>query len=321
MRSVQTQQTMPLSAVKPLEGLCRYRDYCLAATRRAFRAGATRRDRSPATGGPLEPAGDVEGLPYARCPQTGSLFLAELPEPSVWASLLAEVTRFRHSPGAFHAGLSQSRADHVYAPKLEWIEDALRLQEVRHPALLEVVTAPSDFTALLAESGSFSEVITVDESALAHGRATGEPPVGAAVCLEALDRAHDPEALLRAAAARLADGGLVFVTALVASGFDMAVLGLKNLYLYPPDRANCFSLEGLTRLLRRVGLTPLEVSTPGVLDVEIVRAHAVADPSLALSPFERRLLEAGAETHEAFQTFLQQRGLSSFARLVTRKEP
>ena len=99
----------------------------------------------------------------------------------------------------------------------------------------------------------------------------------------------------------------------------MATLGVRNLYLCPPDRTNCFSLQGLSALLRQAGFALLEVSTPGVLDVEIVQAHVRRNPSLALSVFERQLLEASEETRTAFQTFLQQQGLSSFARIVGRK--
>ena len=323
MRSIQTQQTVPLSSVKPLEGLVGYRAHCLEATRQALRGGARRRERSPVTGSRLQPYGLVDEIAYGRCPDSGSLFMAELPEPAVWARLLAEVSQYRHSAEAFHAGLARSRAEHVYTPKVEWIEEALQLQEVHRPSLLEVCSGSSDFTRLLQESGSFAEVLTADESALAmaSGReGAGQPRVQAAVLLESLDRAHDPEALVRAVAGRLVEGGLLFVTALVASGFDLAVLGAQNLYLYPPDRANCFTVQGLSTLLRRAGLTLLEVSTPGVLDVEIVRAHLQYDPSLSLSAFERQLVQADQATQEAFQTFLQQQGFSSFARIVTRKE-
>ena len=322
MRSIQTQHLFPLSAVKPLDGLRNYRAFCLAATRKAMDGRTHRLKRSCGSGARLEPCGAVEGLAYVRDPEHGGLFLADRPEPASWGRLLSEVSRHRHSPAAFHAGLTRSRVDHVYVPKLEWIEDALRLQEIPQTSIMEVVTAPSDFTAFLTESSSFSEVLTVDETELArapdHGR--GGPLVRAAVLLESLDRAHDPTALLRGVVTRVEEGGLVFVTALVSSGFDITVLGLRNLYLAPPDRANCFSLQGLTALLRQAGLSPLEVSTPGVLDVEIVRTHVQHDPSLPLSAFERQLVEADGETHEAFQTFLQQRGLSSFARIVTRKQ-
>lgn len=323
MRSIQTQDHFPLSSVKPLEGLLSYRRRCLDSTKAVLRGATRRRDRSPVSGSPLERYGDIEGLVYGRCPENGGLFLMEVAEPSAWARLLADVNRLRHSPEAFHANLTHSRTDHVYAPKLEWIQDTLRLQEVVRPRVLEAVTPPSDFSRLLRESGAFAEVWTADEAALRSG--TAQAPIGkgcdAAVLLESLDRSDDPETLLSGVARHLAPGGLLFVTALVASGFDMTVLGLRNLYLCPPDRANCFSIGGLKTLLTRGGFTLLEMSTPGVLDVEIVRAHAQHDASLTLSLFERQLITAGDETQTAFQSFLQQQRLSSFARIVARKLP
>ena len=322
MRSIQTQDHFPLSSVKPLDGVLGYRHRCLEATSAALRGTVRHRERSP-IGGTLAPCGDIGGLSYGRCAEGGGLFLMSLPEPAAWARLLADVNRLRHSPETFHANLAHSRTDHVYAPKLEWIRDTLRLQEVVRPRLLEVVTPPSDFTRLLQESGACADVWTADEADLRTGAAQppGGKPVDAALLLESLDRSDDPAALVTGVARRLSPGGLLFVTALVASGFDMTVLGLRNLYLCPPDRANCFSLTGLNTLLTRGDFELLEVSTPGVLDVEIVRAHAQHDPSLVLSPFERQIVGAEPDTQAAFQSFLQQQGLSSFARIVARKQP
>ena len=321
MRSVEMRDAVSLSSVKPLEGLLRYRAFCLSAVREALQGPTTRRARSPVTGARLEPWAKVEGLTYLRCPESGSLFLADLPDRLRWARLVAEVIRYRHSANTFHAGLAQSRTEHVYAPKLEWIEDTLSLQDVRRPRLLEVTTAPSDFTPLLNECRSFADIRTIDESTLsgAAESRSEEPKAHAAILLESLDRSHDPEALVRGVLDQLVPNGLLFVTALVCSGFDVAVLGPRNLYLCPPDRANCFSLAGLSTMLRRAGLTLLEVSTPGALDVEIVRAHLRHDPSIRLSRFEHHIVDADASGQEAFQTFLQQQGLSSFARMVARK--
>lgn len=327
MRSIATGQTFPLASVKPLDGLLKYRAYCLDATRRSLAGPRRRRERSPVGETGLDRFGEVEGFEYLQCPETGSLFLAEVAPPPAWARLLADVSRYRRSPDAFHTGIARARNDTVYAPKLEWIESTLRLQGLSRPRLLEVVSPPSDFRPLLEGSRALTEVVTVDEMEMASagavdpapGRWNGVGTAEVAVLLESLDRVDDPAGLLRAVAGRLIDEGLVFVTALVASGFDVTVLGLDNLYLYPPDRTNCFTLRGLDRLLRRAGFMPLEVSTPGVLDVEIVQAHLRHDPSIPLSEFERHLVKADAETHAAFQSFLQQCGLSSFARIVARK--
>ncbi len=319
MRSIQTAFVFPLSSVKPLDGLLSYREHCIQATRTTLEKTADRR-RCPACACGPEPLGDVGGLAYGRCPSCGSVFLESTASPPEWAALLAEISRYRHSPEAFHSNIAQSRSDNVYLPKLEWIQSTLRLQGLRRPRLMEAVTLPCEFTSLLKNSGIFADVRTVNEMELASS-GQGYDLVEAAVLLESLDRVDDPSALLRAVAQRLASGGLVFVTALVCSGFDMTVLGLRNLYLYPPDRTNCFSLRGLELLMSRAGFTLLEVSTPGVLDVEIVRAHLHHDLAILLSTFERQLSDADDETRAAFQNFLQQNRMSSFARIVGRKQP
>jgi len=320
MRVVQTQQWVPLVAVKPLDGLLAYRAHCLAVSRASLRERRGLR-RSPITGRPLERVGDIDGLPYGRCPASGGWFLMELPSPERWARVLEEVNRFRRSPETFHAELAQSRADAVYAPKLEWIGETLRLHGLAHPVMLEAMTAPSHFTTILRESALCRDVVTADEMALANGLpdARSGPMAQAAVLLESLDRVNDPAGLLRGVAGRLEESGLLFVTALVASGFDLSVLGLKNLYLYPPDRTNCFSLQGLSQLLERSGFDLVEMSTPGVLDIQIVRAHLARDQGVPLSAFERQLVEMDEEGQAALQAFLQQRGLSSFARIVARR--
>ena len=334
MRSIQTDFVFPLSSVKPLDGLLSYREYCLAATRKTQQHTMLYRQQCPACASILEPFGRLRDLDYVRCPLCESIFLKSIASPVEWARLLVEISQYRRSPQAFHSEIAQSRSDNVYLPKLEWIQSTLRMQEIRKPRVMEVATFPSDFTSLLRDSGLFTEVLTVDEMKLAataihqqpmaNGRDANskskEGAVEAAVLLESLDRVDDPGALLGGVQRSLTDGGLLFVTALVCSGFDMAVLGLRNLYLYPPDRTNCFSLRGLELLFSRGGFTLLEVSTPGVLDVEIVEAHLRYDPSIPLSAFERKLLTGDSETHAAFQEFLQRRRMSSFARIVGKKQ-
>ena len=321
MRSIQTGVTVPLSSVKPLDRLMEYRAYCLEQTRKALQGSSRRRTHSPVSGAALEPFGLVEGLEYLRCPETGSWFLANLPDSHQWVRLLSELNRFRQDPASFHSRMAESRASNVYVPKMEWIQEALRLQDLRRPRILEMASAPSAFSALLKESGLFSEVLTEEEVAWVSGsQGTRSGEVECALLMEALDRSTDPESLLKEIHRQLSPEGLLFVTALVSSGFDMAVLELRNLYLFPPDRTNCFSLKGLTQLLERHGFQPLEVSTPGVLDLEIVRSHLTREPGLKLSSFERQLAQGDEQVQQAFQSFLQEQGLSSFARIVARKE-
>jgi len=319
MQSSETSRSFSLASVKPFQQLENYRAFCIQAMQRALSKQKSRRTISPITGSPLEAYGSIGTLEYLRCPKTGSLFLAELPSASEWTALLTEIARFRNAPEGFHGEVRSSRSANVYQPKMEWIENSLLINEVRKASLLEVITLPTELSQRLKQSSLVDHVAqhpeTVPENPL--------PPKSqcdAAILLESLDRTNDPLGLLQSVEGQMKRGGLLFVTALVSSGFDFSILGLRNHYLYPPDRTNCFSLAGLQRLIEQVGFELIEVSTPGVLDVEIVRAHKAEDPTIPLSSFEKSVIDGNPELSGAFQSFLQQNQLSSFARIVGRKK-
>lgn len=318
MQSIQTCFEHDLSKVKPLEEVLRYREYCLQMLREAYRHGITHRSRSPIDQTELVDWGKVAGLEYGLCSKTGSLFLTELPPQDRWRDLLAKVNEYRQI-NSFKGHLREMRLASVYEPKRAWIEDTLRWHHLKRPKVLEMTTLPSELTSLLAKSNVFGEVFVWEEG---QPCPQGVPTEGAevAILLESLDRAWDPLGLIQNVFQSLTSGGMLFLTALVSSGFDIKVLGSKNLYLCPPDRTNCFSLAGLTQLLSRVGFSFLEVSTPGLLDVEIVKAHRLQDPSIPLSGFEAQFLASREEILSDFQIFLQRSSLSSFARVVAKKQ-
>ena len=319
MQSIQTGHFFSLNAVKPLNRLLDYRKFCMEATKEVLKGDLISRTHSPVDGSLMQPWHKIGPFEYRCCTGSGSLFLTQMPRSQPWEVLLKEVCCYRNTPGAFHNDIVAQREESVFQPKLHWIQNTVRLQGMHRPNVLEVTSVPSPLVSLLTKSTAFGEVASVSEYDLIIKK-NGYRGIDVMVLLEALDRSADPSALVRAAMDVLASGGLLFVTALVASGFDMKTLGKENFYLYPPDRANCFSLQDLEKIVTSAGFQITEVSTPGLLDVEIVRAHLAQNPSLSLSDFERSVLEAPRETHAAFQNFLQQSNMSSFARLAARKK-
>ncbi len=324
VRSVETSVTFPLSSVKPLEDFRIYREYCIDVTREVLTEGGRSRTVCPACEADSEAFGVVDRFLYQRCSGCGTLFLGAVANDPEWYDLLKSVCERRNSSSTFDSRVERSRIENVYAPKKEWIENTLRLHGIHEANVLEAVSGESPFTSIL-EKGAFCKVSCVGERELVSAadptvpRTENEPDLwDVVVMLESLDRSTDPATMLGEVAARVRTGGLIFVTALVASGFDIVNLGLRNMYLHPPDRTNCFSMAGLERLLERTGYSPVEISTPGVLDVEIVNAHRRLE-EITLSPFETALLDSDQDTREAFQIFLQQNRMSSFARVVARR--
>lgn len=317
MQSIQTSH-FTLSEVKPFEGLKKYRAFCVEAVKEALALGTQHRD-CPVDRCALEPWKDVESFEYLRCKGSGSLFLKALPTHRGWEALLKKIAEHRQSSNRFYNDIRKSRLENVYGEKRKWIENTLRIHGISQARAIDLATPPTPWTSFLQESKLLKEVMMVEEMSVIKRELPHDLKTDVAILFESLDRVDAPEKLLQGVVSCLKPGGLLFVTSLVCSGFDFQILRDKNLYLFPPDRNNIFSLTGLKTLLAKAGLELLEVSTPGLLDVEIVKTHLNNATDISLSSFEREILKSDEEVRSAFQTFLQQANLSSFARLVCKK--
>jgi hypothetical protein len=148
----------------------------------------------------------------------------------------------------------------------------------------------------------------------------GLGPVELFMAFDILDRCADLEALFAAARAVLAPGGLLLGTTTLGSGFDVQVLWEHAPGIYPPERLNLLTVEGVTALFERHGFEALEFSTPGMFDAEEVQRAVREQPEADWPRFIRYLVEnRGEEALGALQEFLQRFRLSSFARLVLRR--
>lgn len=133
-----------------------------------------------------------------------------------------------------------------------------------------------------------------------------------------IQQSLDPEKDLKEAHNALKEGGLLFFSTRIGTGFD--ILTLKSAAkIFPYEHVLLPSVDGLKNLLGKAGFTMLEYSTPGRMDVEYVHEHYDAISSDNL--FIKYMIEHGDETaYSEFQRFLQKSGFSSHAQIVAKKE-
>lgn len=134
---------------------------------------------------------------------------------------------------------------------------------------------------------------------------------------DALDRVNNPLATLDWVREHLQPGGLLFLTNVFATGFDILVLGESSDAILPPDRLNLFSFEELQKVLANKGFEAIEVSTPGVLDVQNLRSSKAKLPAVIEYIVHNRGSDALLKN---LQNFIQTNALSSQGRLVLRKK-
>ena len=267
---------------------------------------------------------------YVTCTVCGSVFVSPRPTHSAVGTFMATSRAADFWRSTVEAQTAQSRAQSIVLPRVAWIQSGAR--DMTSPVLMDLYSKYPLFLETARRSDVFSRVISVEpavdgsmlarslgvdvvetlQDALAAGR-------GAAVLSmqECLERDADPDHLVRSAAALLKAGGLLFLTTVTWSGFDLQMLGGRSKHVLPPTHLNLLSLEGIRRLLARHGFQIFELSTPGQLDVEIVR-HAVADdPEIVLPSFVDELIRhRDGDVHRDFQRFLQKALLSSHVRLM-----
>ena len=153
-----------------------------------------------------------------------------------------------------------------------------------------------------------------------HGGLAAGVPLGAVSAFEKIEHQHEPLALAGELAGLLAPGGLLFLTLRTRSGFDVQVLWDKAPYIFIPEHLNLLSIAGIRALLDRAGFDVVELSTPGQLDIELVRHARDADDSIELPRFLNELLDQrDALAHDDFQSFLQKHRLSSHVRVAAMK--
>lgn len=144
--------------------------------------------------------------------------------------------------------------------------------------------------------------------------------VDVVTAFETIERMFDPSTLFLDAARFCRQGGLLLFTTASCTGLEYQVLGEHAPNLNPINRMNLLSVEALIKHVESAGFEILEFSTPGRLDVDIVRRVVVQNPNLHIDPFWRYLFEFRTEkTWQGLQNFLQENRLSSHVRIAARK--
>lgn len=265
----------------------------------------------------VRPAFEKLGMTYRECADCGTVFVSPRPP----AAAIAEY--YRTSPAASFwrdrvlRETDATRREKLAAPRAEWVADGLA--EHRPQAAAGIDLSPHG-AAVVEELASMMPGVTVASSPAGGGTALADESADFAIAFDAIDRAADVRALVARVRAALRPGGVFFVTAPTISGFDLQVLWDRSPSVLPPDKMNLLSIDGFGRLFAAPAWEIIELSTPGMFDVENVR-HAIEQaPGEPWPRAIRRLTEGGDIARLELQEYLQRHRLASFARLVVRRK-
>jgi len=137
---------------------------------------------------------------------------------------------------------------------------------------------------------------------------------------EVIEHVISPENFLKDLSALASPGGYILFTGLCGSGFDIQLLGARSKSISPPHHLNFLSRKGVSALLKRSGLKEIAFTTPGVLDVDIVRNTLKEDGEAVSDTFLKGLFCDDDEVVLGnLQKFITDNNLSSHMWVLAQK--
>ena len=260
------------------------------------------------------------GLNYAECLNCSTVYATLRPSDNN----LREHYRHSASGRFWRETLSQStagkRREKIYAPRLQWIKDVAGEYLKNAESIGDLNSKNPGYVSELLQDDYFKEKAIINPYFKAAELPEPKKKLDLITLFEVIDYTSDVEGFFKQIWTCLREGGLCFLTTISISGFDLQVLWEHSKSIFPPDRLNVFSRRGLEILAEKHGFEIIEYSTPGVLDVDMVRNAIHQEPNLEVPRFVRTMLRAENEQLDRdFQNCLQVNRLSSFVRMVLRK--
>ncbi|MFH1283585.1 MAG: methyltransferase domain-containing protein [bacterium] len=279
------------------------------------------------------------GFKYVECQNCKTVYIAEHPKDEYIREYCLRSSAINYWRSTLSKATVQKRKEKIYRPRLQWIgaiteeylpkaqtiadcnnKDASYVSDLLQNNLFKykLVVCPYFYNKELVSNKAGSKVVSIINNAC-DIKGTRES-VDAVSAFEVLDLLADVDGFLSSVNRMLVKGGLFFLTTISISGFDLQTLWGNSQSIFPPDRINVFSREGLEILFKRHGFEIIEYSTPGILDLDIVKNAYKRNRKLDIPRFVKTLIDSEDEQLNLdFQEFLQINRLSSFARIVVKK--
>jgi SAM-dependent methyltransferase len=275
------------------------------------------------------------GFSYMQCADCGTLYQSPRPPIAAFEAFYRRSESARYWAEVFFPAVAEIRREKIFRPRVDRL---MRLCEDKDITIKRLIDVGAGFGILLDEWRKCfpqAQFLAVEPSAsLANEcRSKGfevfeeivENVVGhdnsadLVTCFEVLEHVYDPLNFLQALKRLARPGGYVFVSTLCVDGFDLQVLWDKSKQIFPPHHINFLSVSGFEKLFRRAGLTDIAVTTPGQLDVDIVRNACRHDPELLKGQRFLSNLLADDSGATALQNFLVEQRRSSHAWVIGRR--
>ena len=273
------------------------------------------------------------GFDHKKCRACDTLYISPRPPFDMLIDYYKTAKSIKHWNDVIFPATEAMRRREIFEPRAWDVHVACKIYGVPFDSLVDVGAGFGTFCMAVEKMGSFSRVIAVEpspqlaETCRNRGLEVLEGAIEAVdleaasviTAFELAEHLFCPRKFLEDCHRALVKDGLLIMTTPNIKGFDLVMQGAQSQNIGGPNHLQFFHPNSLTTLVEKIGLEVLSITTPGKLDVEIVRDAALSG-ELKLGPFlSDLLLDRWAELGGSFQKFLQDNNMSSHMMMIARK--
>ncbi len=260
------------------------------------------------------------GFNFDECLVCQTFYTNPRPTPKILEWFYAYSPNYDYWNKYIFPASEQSRRKQLFVPRVDRLLEVCRKYKVKTGSLLEVGAAHGIFCEELKSRKVFKRVVAVEPSkSLAEtcrnkGIEVVNLPIekykgrgfDVVVHFETMEHLFSPKNFLTACHKALNKDGLLAFTVPNGMGFDVVVQGTAS-HTIDHEHLNYLNPFSVEVLLKRCGFIPVDISTPGKLDVELVKKSGKA------KGFIKQLLT------QDFQEFISTHKLSGHMLVVAKK--
>ena len=264
---------------------------------------------------------------YVECKECKSVFVSPRPSQDSFYRFYKDSKYSNYWAEVFYPMVAEARREKIFIPRVKMLSKICNRKNIRIDRIIDIGAGYGVFLDEWLKENPKSDCIAVEPSKLLADecRAKGlnveqfsaeeltgfDQSADLVVCFEVLEHVHNPLAFVKTLKRLLKPGGWLFLSTLCIDGFDLSILRDRSAQISPPHHINFMSVKGFQRLFNRARLNDIDITTPGKLDVDIVRNFKKKNPGkIKLNHFLDSILDDDDKAN-AFQLFLSENQLSS----------
>lgn len=275
------------------------------------------------------------GYSHLKCEKCKTLYVS--PRPS--QELLFEYYSSYEAPTAWNDILIETNNERKYLqhiPRVEKLHSIMKEFDIPSNVFVDLGAGNGNFAKAVLEANIFNDVVATDisDSCIDACKKQGLQTIKCTIdefnnssidCItfnDLIEHVFDPYAFVLECYSKLNLNGILMLSTPNGEGFDFKILKEKTENITPPEHIQYFNPHSIKVLLEKVGFEIVDISTPGILDAEIIkrqRNEKQFELNGANEFLDFMYQQNDAEIEKNFQDFLQKSNLSSHMLVFARK--